>query len=451
MTLRRTASAAGVALLLGGGSVLIASGHAQAAESDFATQCIPPSASGLPPINGTTKADITAPATAKVGDKITVTWKTVQAASKNPGIIDLPADKVQPSGKITVSGAQSGTLDVQGPRKNPAIPKNSEMKLSDMTGTLTLTKAGNVTLSPGAYNINVSYPISTDTSCKPTGTVPPAVTIKVTDGSGGTSGGTSGGSTGGSTGGTSSGGTSSGGTTSGGSTGGTTGGSTGGSGGDPVGTVHKGTSVAVPYACKTLIGDKSATSKVEIDAVKATSGYDVTVKFGNSVMDSPSPISKGMITPGITVLLGGAKSASVTFTGSPNSTAFAQNAPITIDDIKGRLVPALTGKMTLSPGVLVIKLTQGGTAVATCTPTKAAPVSLTLDVTAAPGGTTGSTTTSGGTTAGTGGSGGATGGGLAETGADGNGSLQALGYVAASVLLLGAAVLTFTPWRRLRR
>ncbi|MFJ5608918.1 hypothetical protein ACIQCJ_05975 [Streptomyces sp. NPDC093221] len=439
MTIRRSASAAVAALLLGGGSVLMTAGAAHAAESDFATRCVPPAASGLGPIDGTTKADITAPATAKVGDTVTVTWKTVQAASKNPDIIDLPADKVQPSGKVTLGGTQTGTLDVQGPRRNPAIPKNSEMKLSDMTGTLKLTKAGDITLSPGAYTINVSYPISTDTVCTPTAAVPVATTIKVTEGDA-TSGGTT-------TGGT----TTSGGTT----TGGTSGSTSGGTGGGTGGTSFKGTSVDVPYACKTLIGDKSATSKVEIDAAKASSGYDLTVKFGNSVMDSPSPISKGMITPSMTVLLSGAQTGSLTLTGSPNSTAFAQNAPITIDDIKGRFVPGKTGKVGLSPGTLVIKLTDGGTAVATCTPTKAAPVSLTLDTAAAPGGgTTGSTTTGGTTGSTTGGSsttGSTTGGDLAATGSDANGPLRALGYVAATALLLGAAVLTFTPWRRFLR
>ncbi|WP_188285999.1 hypothetical protein [Streptomyces sp. CBMA29] len=428
-------------------------GVAHAAESDFATRCVPPAASGLGPIDGTTKADITAPATAKVGDTVTVTWKTVQAASKNPDIIDLPADKVQPSGKVTLGGAQTGTLDVQGPRQNPAIPKNSEMKLSDMTGTLKLTKAGDITLSPGAYTINVSYPISTDTVCTPTADVPVATTIKVTDGGGTTSGGTTTGGTttgGTTTGGTTTGGTTTGGTTTGGTTtGGTSGGSTSGGTG---GTSFKGTSVNVPYACKTLIGDKSATSKVEIDAAKASSGYDLTVKFGNSVMDSPTPISKGMITPSIEVLLSGAQTGSLTLTGSPNSTAFAQNAPITIDDIKGRFVPGKTGKIGLSPGVLTIKLTDGGTAVATCTPTKAAPVSLTLDTTAAPGGgTTGSTTTGGSTTAGSSTTGSTTGGDLAATGSDANGPLRALGYVAATALLLGAAVFTFTPWRRFLR
>jgi hypothetical protein len=256
----RAAGAVCAALLLGGASLVWAAGPAHAAESDFATQCVPPPISGLPPVNGTTKADITAPVTAKVGDEVTVVWKTLQAASNNPGIIDLGKDTVQPSGDLTVGGAQTGTLAVQGPRSNPPIPKNSPMVLSDMSGKLKLTAPGDVTLAPADYDINVSQPISTDTKCKATATVPPAVTIKVTTG-GGTSGGTSSGGTSGSggttgSGGTASGGTSgSGGTTSGTSSGGTTsgttsggtssgGGTTGGSGG---GTSFTGKPVDVDY------------------------------------------------------------------------------------------------------------------------------------------------------------------------------------------------------------
>ncbi|MGP3636794.1 hypothetical protein ACTU45_26120 [Streptomyces sp. 24-1644] len=42
------------------------------------------------------------------------------------------------------------------------------------------------------------------------------------------------------------------------------------------------------------------------------------------------------------------------------------------------------------------------------------------------------------------------GGGLADTGAEEDGALRALGLVAGTAILLGGAVFTFTPWRRLR-
>ncbi|MFF9022281.1 hypothetical protein [Streptomyces eurythermus] len=40
---------------------------------------------------------------------VTVGWTFVQAASRNPDIIDLPANSVQPSGVLKAAGAQSAT------------------------------------------------------------------------------------------------------------------------------------------------------------------------------------------------------------------------------------------------------------------------------------------------------------------------------------------------------
>ncbi len=176
--------ASAAALMLAGAGVLVAAGPAQAAEVAYLTECLPPPISGLPPIEGTTKVAVSAPATAKVGDEIEVVWKTIEGASKNPDILDLAADTVQPTGTVKVAGAQAGELAMKGPRQNPPIPKNSPMKLSDMTGKLKLEKPGEVTLTPGFYNINVNKPISTDTKCTPKEEVKPAVTITVTDGGG---------------------------------------------------------------------------------------------------------------------------------------------------------------------------------------------------------------------------------------------------------------------------
>ncbi|MCM2428085.1 hypothetical protein [Streptomyces sp. RKAG337] len=447
----RAATAVGVALMLGGGSALLIAAPAQAAESSFATKCIPPKIANLPDINGTTKADITAPATAKVGDTIDVTWKTVQAASQNPGVADLPANSVLPTGKVTIGGAQTGSLDVAGTRTNPAIPKNSPMVLSDMKGKLKLTAAGDVTLSPGAYNINANYIMSTDTACAPTGTVPVAVTIKVTGGgtggtttSGGTTSGgtTTSGTTGGTTtsGGTTSGGTTSGGTTGGTTTGGTTSGGTTGGGGEPNGTEHKGTPVSVTFDCGSF---GKPTGQVAIDATKSSAGYNLSVRFIGSVMKTPAPLPKGFITATMAVKVAGADSGTVQVKAPPNTKAFAQNDPVTLDPLTGVYSPGRTGSVTLHPGVLAVQLAQGGTPVATCTPTKAVDASLTLDIKekgSDSGGTNGSAANSATTTSG----------GLAQTGADNNGSLRALGLIAGTVLLLGGAVFTFTPWRKLR-
>ncbi|WP_097872144.1 hypothetical protein, partial [Streptomyces sp. rh34] len=394
-------SAAGVALMLGGAGILMAASPARAAEVSYATECVPPPISGLPAVQGTTKVELTAPAEAKVGDEIEVVWKTVEAASKNPDVLDLGADTVKPTGTVTLGGAASGELKLEGPRQNPPIPKNSPMVLPDMKGTLKLEAAGEITLTPGAYNINVSKPISTDTKCAPKEEVRPGSTIKVTEGGGSTTGGTTtGGTTTGGTdsggtdaGGTTSGGTDSGGTTSGGADGGTdTGGTTsggttsgGGSGGGE--TDFPGKEVSVAYACKTPIGDKNATSPVRISAKKSGGDYDLTVEFSKSVMDSPIDIPAGQVKPSMDVKLGGADKGTVKVEGPLNKEVIKTGAPIEIPDLTGTYKPGASGRSTLSPGVLTV-MAAGTTT--TCTPPAGVAVSLELDTSAQPGGASGS-------------------------------------------------------------
>jgi hypothetical protein len=443
----RRVSAAGLALMLGGAGILlgVAAAPAQAAEVSYKTECVPPSISGLPPVEGTTKVEITAPAEAKVGDEVTITWKFVQAASKNPDVLDLEKDTVKPTGTLKAAGAQTADIAMEGPRSNPAIPKNSDMKLSDMTGKLKLTAAGDVTLTPDAYNINVSKPISTDTKCTPKETVNPAATIKVT-GSGGTSGGTTGGlptvtptlptglptlptqlPTGSSTPSPSTSVSASG--------GGDTGGSSGGGSGGQADFTGK--EVSIPYACKTPIGDKNATSPVQINAKKDGGSYGLTVQFKKSVMDSPADIPADSVKPSMEVVLGGSDKGTVHVEGPTNAQQIKSGDPIEIPDLTGTYKPGASGSSTLSPGVLTVKALGTTT---TCTPTKSQ-VSLTLDTTQQASGASGGDS-SGGTSS--------TGGGLAETGSDSHGALKALGLVAGTVILLGGAVFTFMPGRRLR-
>ncbi|MFI0929748.1 hypothetical protein ACH4TP_38355 [Streptomyces sp. NPDC021012] len=490
-------SAAGVALMLGGAGILYAAGPAQAAEVSYATECIPPPISGLPPVQGTTKVVITAPAEAKVGDEVEIVWKTVQAASKNPDVLDLDKDTVKPSGVLTLGGAASGTVAMEGPRQNPPIPKNSPMVLPDMKGKLKLDKAGEITLTPGKYTINVSKPLSTDTKCSPKETVPVGATIKVTDGSSTSGGGTttsggsstSGGSTGtaggtGTSGGTSasggtgasgstgtsggtgasggststsggttttSGGTSStaGGTTTSGGATTTSGGSSGGSGGQ---TDFPGKEVTVAFACESP-GPPDISSKVTIGAKKNGEVYDLTVKTAKGVMDSPADLPKGALKPSMAVKIGGADKGSVKVTGAPNPAPLTRGAPVSLEDMKGTYRPGATGRSTLSPGTLTISVTLGTVKMAIpCQVKGAVQASLELDTSKQAGGASGgSDGGTGSASGGAGGSGGSSGENLAHTGADGDGALRALALVAGTVILAGGAVFTFTPWARLRR
>ena len=154
----RRAGAAGVALMLGGAGILlgVAAAPAQAAEVSYATDCVPPPVSGLPPVEGTTKVEITAPAEAKVGDEVEVVWKFDAGRVEEPRR-HRPATGHGPADRHGQGGRRADRdLAMQGPRENPAIPKGRAMVLSDMKGKLKLTTAGEVTLTPDTYDINVS-------------------------------------------------------------------------------------------------------------------------------------------------------------------------------------------------------------------------------------------------------------------------------------------------------
>ncbi|MEU2842619.1 hypothetical protein ABZ776_36990 [Streptomyces sp. NPDC007076] len=450
--------------MLGGAGMLLAASPAQAADVSYATECIPPPISGLPAVQGTTQVQLTAPAEAKVGDTVEVVWKTVQAASKNPDILNLDKDTVKPTGTLKVGGAATGTVQMEGPRQNPPIPKNSAMVLSDMKGTLKLEKAGEVTLTPDAYSINVSKPISTDTKCTPKAAVQPGATIKVTDGGGSTggtttAGGTTSGSTtagGTTTGGTATGGTATGGTATGGDSGSTTSGSTtsgsttGGSGGGDGQTDFPGKEVAVHFTC-TSPGPPDISSKVTINAKKSGGSYALTVKTAKGVMDSPAALPAGALKPSMDITLGGADKGSVKVTGPANAAPLEQGKPVDLSDMTGTYKPGASGKSTLSPGTLTIDVTLGASKInIPCKVKGSVTPSLTLDTTAQQGGASGSATTGSTGAAGSTAGGTASGGGLAATGAEDNGTLRALGLVAGTAILLGGAVFTFTPWRRLR-
>ena len=411
------AGAAGAALVLGSAGILLglAAGPAQAAEVSFATHCVPPA--GITPVDGTTKVEITAPATAKVGDTVDVVWKFVQAASKNPDIIDLPANSVQPSGVLKAAGAQAADIAMQGTRTNPAIPKGGAMVLSDMKGTLKLTAPGQVTLTPDAYTVNA---MSTDTKCTPKETVQKAATIEVSPG-GGSSSSTTPEPTDSASQSSSPSASAS---------------ASDGTGSDQ--TDFTGKEVEIPYTCQSPIGEKKATSPIQIDARKNGGSFDLTVQFKKSVMDSPADIPKGSVKPSMEVVLGGADKGTVHVEGPTNSKDIKSGEPIEIPDLTGTYKPGADGKSALSPGVLTINALGTTT---TCKPDKSE-VSLTLDTTQQASGASGGSSTSGGSS-----SSGSSSGGLAETGSNDHGALKALGLVAGTAVLLGGSVFTFMPRR----
>ncbi|WP_159393518.1 hypothetical protein [Streptomyces sp. TN58] len=432
---RRRVSAALVALLLGGAGLAITAPTAQAAEATFKVRCVPPAGGGSP-VEGETTARVTAPATAKVGDEVEVSWETVKPASNNTDLMDIPQDSVQPTGWITVGGG-GGELKVVGEKKNPPIPKKAPMRMSTMKGKLKLTKAGKVSLTPGKYDVAVSFPFGTFvTKCAPVGEVKGGAVIDVTAGSSG--GTTTGGTT---TGGTTSGGTATGGTATGGAGGSTTTSGGSGSGGGGGQSDFPGKAVEVSFDCGAVVPGGIKTP-VTINAKKNGGSYDLTVKTAKGAMAAPMALPAGALKPSMDVKLGGADSGTVKVSGPANAEPIPDKAPVSLSDMTGTYKPGKSGKVTLSPDQLTIDVTMAPGSTPINVPCKATSsgVSLELDTTAQPGGS-GSPTTTGGST---------TSGGLADTGAEDGGGVKALALVAGTVILLGGAVFTFTPWRRLR-
>lgn len=201
--------------------------------------------------------------------------------------------------------------------------------------------------------------------------------------------------------------------------------------------------VSVKYNCKTPIGDKSAVSPIDIKGVKSGSGYKITMSWQKGVSSSPVELGKGSMNPSATIKLGGAESGTLNVSGPANAEAIPANTPIKISDLSGTYTPKKTGKVTFTPGVLTIKALGTTT---TCTPGNNPGPALTLDVTAAAGGSGSSSGSQGvsasvgsGGSAGSGGSGSSSGSGgeLPQTGPED--SAVALGTLGGTVLLAGAA------------
>ncbi|HEY8982357.1 MAG TPA: beta-xylosidase [Streptomyces sp.] len=170
---RRLVSLLGTAVLVVGAGGALTWPASAATNVNFPTHCIPPPIAGLPPIDGTTTAKITADNTApKVGDTVSITYTVVTPAAGNPTDLALPADIMTPTGKVTLGGAQTGSITVAGPKKNDPVPGRAPFPSFSMTGSFTVTAPGAITLSPGDYNIHTSYILELDTPCAVTN--PPA-------------------------------------------------------------------------------------------------------------------------------------------------------------------------------------------------------------------------------------------------------------------------------------
>ncbi len=191
-----------VAAALAGGTVLLAAPAAHADTVDVDYQCKTPigNKGAVSPI------DIKSVAS---GGSYKLTMSFQKGVSSSP--IELGKGAMKPSALIKLGGAETGTVAVTGPPNDAAIPANTAIKISDLSGTYTPKKSGKVTFTASTLTIKA---MGTTTTCTPNNNPKPSLSLDVKgSGGSGSSGGSSStggsGSTGGSTGG--SGGTGSGG------------------------------------------------------------------------------------------------------------------------------------------------------------------------------------------------------------------------------------------------
>jgi LPXTG-motif cell wall-anchored protein len=175
---KRTAALASVAALAGS-AVLMAAPVARAEVVDVNYQCKTPigDKSAVSPI------DIKG---VKSGGayKITMSWQ--KGVSSSP--VELGKGAMNPSATIKLGGADSGTLSVTGPANQEAIPANTPIKINDLSGTYTPKKSGEVTFTAGVLTIKA---LGTTTTCTPSNSPGPSLTLDVTaTGGGGATGGT---------------------------------------------------------------------------------------------------------------------------------------------------------------------------------------------------------------------------------------------------------------------
>ncbi|MGW1003386.1 LPXTG cell wall anchor domain-containing protein [Streptomyces sp. NPDC002520] len=164
---KRTAALASAAALAGA-AVLLAAPAAHADVVDVNYRCKTPigEKSALSPI------DIKGVKSGS-GYRITMSWQ--KGVSSSP--VELGKGAMSPSATIDLGGADSGTLAVSGPPNAAAIPANTPIKISDLTGTYTPRKTGKVTFTAATLTIKA---LGTTTTCTPTNNPKPSLSLDVT-------------------------------------------------------------------------------------------------------------------------------------------------------------------------------------------------------------------------------------------------------------------------------
>lgn len=162
---KRTALA--LASGLAGAVVLMAAPAAHATVVDVNYQCKTPigDKAAVSPI------DIKS---VKSGSGYKLTMSFQKGVSSSP--VELGKGAMSPSAVIKVGGADPGQVEVAGAANSAAIPANSPIKISDLSGTYTPKKSGKVDFTAGVLTIKA---LGTTTTCTPSNNPGPSLSLDV--------------------------------------------------------------------------------------------------------------------------------------------------------------------------------------------------------------------------------------------------------------------------------
>ncbi|MFJ6750912.1 LPXTG cell wall anchor domain-containing protein [Streptomyces sp. NPDC091266] len=178
---RRTAGLAAAVAMTAGSAVMLTAPAAHADVVDVNYQCKTPigNKGAVSPI------DIKSTPS---GGAYKLVMSFQKGVSSSP--VELGKGAMKPSALIKLGGAESGTVPVSGPPNDKAIPANTPIKISDLSGTYTPKSSGKVTFTASTLTIKA---LGTTTTCTPSNSPKPSLSLDV-KGSGGSGGSTGGGS-----------------------------------------------------------------------------------------------------------------------------------------------------------------------------------------------------------------------------------------------------------------
>ncbi|MEC4018782.1 LPXTG cell wall anchor domain-containing protein [Streptomyces sp. H27-D2] len=176
----RAGALALAATLAAGSAVLLAAPAAHAEVVDVNYGCKTPigAKSAVSPI------DIKS---VKSGSAYKLTMSFQKGVSSSP--VELGKGAMKPSAVIKLGGAETGTVAVSGPANDKAIPANTPIKISDLSGTYTPQKSGKVTFTASVLTIKA---LGTTTTCTPSNGPKPSLSLDVKSAGGGGTGGATG-------------------------------------------------------------------------------------------------------------------------------------------------------------------------------------------------------------------------------------------------------------------